>query len=313
MHRWLLWTLLAVVCWGVWALLGKLVGDSISPALTQALSTIGLAPVMVMLGLSIRLKNIRSEPLALEQARSRPISVRFAGPLFAFVAGILTCLGNVSYYTVLNSGAKAATVVPLTALYPFVTILLAMLLLRERLNLLQLSGLGLSLVAIYLFNVQQEQGLVSSWLLVALIPVVLWGIAGLLQKLTTNHCSSELSTLWFLSAFVPVAAWIVLAKGFPPPLTAGTWVIVTALGLTFALGNFGLLAAFANNGKASIITPLAGLYPIVSIPIAIVLLHERISWREGVGILLALVSIAALSYESPEAKPKIAQLHATQK
>ena len=73
------------------------------------------------------------------------------------------------------------------------------------------------------------------------------------------------------------------------------------------------LAAFANNGKASIITPLAGLYPIVSIPIAIVLLHERISWREGVGILLALVSIAALSYESPEAKPKIAKLHATQK
>jgi drug/metabolite transporter (DMT)-like permease len=39
------------------------------------------------------------------------------------------------------------------------------------------------------------------------------------------------------------------------------------------------------------------LYPLVSILIAIVALHESIGWREGLGIVLALISVIALSWE----------------
>src|SRR5437660_3891134 len=39
----------AVFCWGIWALLGKLIGEALSPALTQALSTLGIVPVIVVL------------------------------------------------------------------------------------------------------------------------------------------------------------------------------------------------------------------------------------------------------------------------
>ena len=34
---------------------------------------------------------------------------------------------------------------------------------------------------------------------------VLWGVAGVLQKLATNHISTELCTVLFAAAFVPVA------------------------------------------------------------------------------------------------------------
>ena len=74
-----------------------------------------------------------------------------------------------------------------------------------------------------------------------------------------------------------------------------------ALGLFFSLGNFTLLMAFASSGKASIIAPLAGLYPLVSVPVAIVFLGEKIGLRETAGIALALVSVAALSFEKPAA------------
>ena len=311
MHRWLLWTLLAVFCWGVWALLGKLIGEALSPALTQALSTIGLIPVILALGFSM---NIRGKA-RLASAVPNPLTHagggegnRRRGALLALGAGTLTCLGNVAYYGVLNRGAKAATVVPLTALYPVVTVLLAVMVLKERLNLIQIAGIGLSLIAIYLFNVQEEQGFLSAWLLVALIPVTLWGIAGLLQKLATNDISGERSTLWFLAAFVPVAAGILVQQSWPARIAPRTWLLVTALGLTFALGNYALLAAFASNGKASVITPLAGLYPLVSIPIAILLLGERIGWRETLGITLALVSAAALACESRPAPSEISKL-----
>ena len=94
----------------------------------------------------------------------------------------------------------------------------------------------------------------------------------------------------------------------PAGIAPRIWLLVTALGLTFAVGNYALLAAFASNGKASVITPLAGLYPLVSIPIAILVLGERIGWRESVGITLALVAAAALSCESRPASSEISKL-----
>ena len=285
MPRWLLYTLMAVVCWGVWALLGRVIGDALSPALTQALSTIGLLPIMLVLW--------RSQT----QKATHQFAFAARGKLFGLGAGVITCLGNIVYYDVLNRGAKASMVVPLTALYPLVTVLLALVVLKERLNLIQGLGIALSIVAIYLFNVQQERGLFSAWLLLALVPIALWGIAGLLQKLATNHISGEVATLWFLLAFVPVAAVILVLERLPPVISGKTWLLVASLGFTFALGNFALLIAFASNGKASIIAPLAGLYPLVSIPIALVALHERIGWREGMGIVMALISVIALSCE----------------
>ena len=287
---WLFWTLLALASWGVWALLSKLIGDALSPGQSQALSTIGLAPVIVGLAFS--------KKLGTSGKRKR-------GVVLAFAAGVLTCIGNIAYYGVLNSGAKATTVVPLTAMYPLVTMLLAVLLLRETLNRVQVIGIVLSLIAIYLFNVQQEQQVLSTWLFVAMVPVALWGISGLLQKISTNTISGERSALWFLLAFVPVALFLILREPHPSRISARSWFLVILLGLTFALGNFAILLAFANQGKASIIAPLAGLYPLVSIPLAVLALGERIGLREWIAIVTALCAVAAISVETktPAAQP----------
>ena len=284
MPRWLLWSLVALVSWGIWALLSKLIGDALSAAQSQALSTIGLLPVMAV--------------LASGKSGSRVSSSR-RGIAPALAAGILSCLGNVAYYHALNMGGKAATVIPLTALYPLVTIVLALLLLKESLNTTQLAGIAISLAAIYLLNVQSEGGFLSRWLAFALIPIALWGVPDLLQKMATNHASGEVSTLWFLLAFVPVAIVILLTQPWPQQITSKTWLLVGALGLFFSLGNYALLAAFASQGKASIITPLTALYPVVSVPMAIFFLGEKVGEREWLGIGLALASVAALSYEKP--------------
>ena len=284
MRGWMLWTLLAVVCWGGWAILARLIGDGLAPAHSQALSTLGLLPVMISLACSRRFSAAGNRRL---------------GAALAFSAGILTCLGNIAYYDVLNRGAKAATVAPLTALYPLVTVLLAVVFLKERLGGAQRAGVALALAAIYLFNVQQEGGFFSAWLLAALIPVFFWGVAGLLQKIATNHISGELSAVWFLAAFVPVGLLLLWREPLAANPSGKVWLLALLLGFSFALGNLALLAAFAREGKASVIAPLAGRYPIVSIPVAILFLGERVGPRETAGILLALLAAAALSRESP--------------
>ncbi len=288
MPRWFLLTVAAVLCWGLWAVISKLIGESVTAAQSQALSTLGLIPVMLALGCS---------------KKPTPTGNRRRGVINAFLAGALTCAGNVAYYHALGAGAKASTVVPLTALYPLVTIALAVLLLRERLNVIQLGGAALSLVAIYLFNVPSVEGVVNPWLLFALLPIGLWGVSGLLQKISTNDISGELSALWFLAAFVPVSAGLLLFQPLATTPTFKVWLLVAGLRLFFSLGNYAILLAFAQDGKASIIAPLASLYPLVSVPIAILLLGERIGPRETAGIVVALVSVATLAWEKPSANP----------
>src|SRR5262249_5817652 len=158
----------------VWAILSKLIGDALSAAHSQALSTVGLLPVLVALGFSGRLSST-GNPLR--------------GTLSAIAAGVLACAGNIAYYEALKHGGKAATVVPLTALYPLVTIALAVVLLKEKLNRVQAVGALLSLSALYLFNVSSTEGILSGGIVYVLMPIAFWGVSGLLQKVSTNHLS----------------------------------------------------------------------------------------------------------------------------
>jgi transporter family protein len=284
MPAWPRWCVLALLSWGVWAIMARPIGEALSGAQDQALSTLGILPVMLAIGVSKRVP-----------ARGN----RRRGILYALAAGAISFLGNVAYYDALGRGGKAALIVPLTALYPLTTILLAILFLEERLNRVQLAGALGSLIAIYLFNVESERGFLSGGLALALVPILLWGASGFLQKLSTNHISGELSTLWFLGAFIPFGALILAREPLPALIASKIWLFVIAQGFFLALGNLAVLAAFAHQGKASIVTPLAALYPVVSVPLAVGFLGESVGPREAVGIILALVSVVMLSRETP--------------
>lgn len=297
MPRWLFWMLVTLLSWGIWAILlhdeifNKLDAQKISPAHSQAMSTLGIVPILLAL-------YWMKEPT--------PAPNKRRGALLAFGSGVVLALGNIAYYAAL-SNAEAATVVPLAALYPAVTILLAVPMLRERISPIQWGGMVLSLVAIYLF-LQPEHRVISAWLLLALVPVALWGVTLLMQKMATNDISARSSAIWFLIAFVPVAILIVLFDPLPAGMSATTWGLQLAVGFTLAFGSLTILLACANGGKASIVALLSGLYPLVSIPIAVLALGDEITTRNAVGIVLALIAIVLLSYQPEPAAPAVANL-----
>jgi drug/metabolite transporter (DMT)-like permease len=188
----------------------------------------------------------------------------------------------------------------LTALYPLVTIGLALAFLRERINAVQAVGAVLSLAAIYCLNVGAESDWLTPWLAIALLPIALWGVGALMQKLATNQITVELVTAAFLAGELPVALITLLVAPMKWSLPATTWILLFLLGLFFALGNLTLLHAYGTGGKAAIVTPLASLYSLVTIPLAVLLLGERIEGREGLGILLAVGAGVALAIETPQ-------------
>lgn len=288
--RWFLWTIATLISWGLWAILSKLIGDQISPAHSQVLSTIGILPILGILWYF-------SDPdeQVLQDASPRQ---RRRGIAFALGSGIVSSVGNVPFYHLLSGGTNAASAVAVTAMAPMVTILLAVLFLREYLNRIQVCGIGLALIAIYLFNVPGEDEFLSAWLLMALVPIGLWGLTGFLQKVATNYITGRQSALWFLVAFVPVAAMIALWDPPPIRLSPYLWLLTALLGFTLAFGNLTILLAFASGGKASIISPMSGLYPLISAPIAILAFGEDVSLREWCGIILAMLAVVAIARES---------------
>lgn len=288
--RWLLWTFAALLAWGVWAVLSKLIGNALTAEQSQALSTIGLAPILVPLAMSGR-------------AGLRVASRR--GVALAFLGGAITCLGNIAFYAAIARGEKVAAVASITAIAPLVTVLLAVFLLRERLNRIQLGGLVLSLVAIWLFSVQNERGLLSTTVLYALPPILLWGLSGFLQKLATNHLPGETAALVYLGAFIPVGIFFALRSPWPDAIAPRTLVIAVALGFCLAFGNFAVLAAYSRGGQAAVIAPLSNLYPVISVPVAVLFLREKISGREWAAISTAMLSVLALSRETPPIESKI--------
>jgi transporter family protein len=48
-------------------------------------------------------------------------------------------------------------------------------------------------------------------------------------------------------------------------------------------------------GKASIVSPVTALFPVVTVVLAVTLLHERVGTTQKLGLVLALIAIYLLS------------------
>jgi transporter family protein len=131
--RWMLYTILALTCFGVVGFLQKISTDRIS---AQA------ALVWLIVGFMLLLPFIYTGPSL------------FHYPLhsvaFVVAGGLLNALGSWALLAAMKNGGKAAIVVPMTAVYPLLVCLMAPLLLNEHLTALQGGGVMLALAAIVL-------------------------------------------------------------------------------------------------------------------------------------------------------------------
>jgi transporter family protein len=191
-------------------------------------------------------------------------------------------------------------------MYPLVTIVLARFLFKESLNRIQGLGVALALVAVYLFSAQQSargfsgwRDLFSSWMAYALLTLVLFGLSCITQKFATRYISDELSTIFFTIGFLPLAIVIWVAGSPSWNLSVRDWVLGIVVGLLMAMGTLALFAAF-RWGKASVVAPLVALYPLVTVILAVVFLHEHLDGIKVAAIALALIAGMALSREGDQ-------------
>jgi transporter family protein len=140
-----------------------------------------------------------------------------------------------------------------------------------------------------------------TWLSYALLSLALYGIVGLLQKLTTNRVSADAALFWYSLGYLLLFPWFLSAAEFAGA-AAGVVLLGLLVGFTARSGEYFLFNSLASGGKASVAVPLTSTYPLLTLLLATVFLAERLTPRQWTGIALAVAAGVLMSLETAERK-----------
>ncbi len=127
MNSWVFYAFAATICWGVVGLLQKLGTNRVSSRSLLVWLIVGFLALL---------------PILWRDGSLTGLSWRVL--LIGILGGAANGLGSWALFEALERGAKASVAVPLTALYPLVTIVLARIFLSETLTFRQWIGIALA-------------------------------------------------------------------------------------------------------------------------------------------------------------------------
>ncbi len=134
-----------------------------------------------------------------------------------------------------------------------------------------------------------------SWLILSIFVIVFWELWSFLVKLASNHL--DWYQIFVVSNTVFLAFTVLVYFWFRPQLAGeplAAWIYAAAAGATGALGTI-LFYLALKCGKASIVVPLSALYPVVAVALSLLLLHETLSFKQALGVVLAIIAILLIS------------------
>ena len=133
----------------------------------------------------------------------------------------------------------------------------------------------------------------TGWLQLSLATLILWGLWGFFAKIVLN--SVNWRSLFLFSAVGSIfftAIFFVFAK---PPLAFNMQTCSAMLVGIMGVGASMTFYYALEQGKVSIVVPLTAMYPLVTVILAAVVLREKLSPTQGIGVLLAIAAILLIS------------------
>lgn len=226
------------------------------------------------------------------------------GQQFAFwglLAYVLDGIAWIFYYQSLTYG-PISIVGTLSAAYPALTVMFARHFLGE--DLAAMQGLGVAAVlagclALAWSPSESKQATSGRWKLYAGAALVIWGVSGTLIRYAYGFPATHEANL---ALFIAIGGLMTLGvygllQGAARGATHSEWVRSAGPMATMALGSL-LVAIAYKHGPASLVTPLAGAYPVVTIAFAWAVLKERptlLQWGGIAAVLIGMVLTTAVA------------------
>jgi drug/metabolite transporter (DMT)-like permease len=188
------------------------------------------------------------------------------------VVGLLGAGGQLLLFEALRIG-PAYLVFPIISLYPVVTVLLSISLLKERAGRRASIGIVLALIAMGLLSYQppgQNATRGLFWLLLAAAVFFMWGLQAYVMKFSNNRMKAE-SIFFYMTAtsilLIPVALYMTdfsqpINWGFKGPYLSALIQVLNAVGAL-------CLVYAVRYGKAIIVVPMTSLAPVLTILISL--------------------------------------------
>jgi drug/metabolite transporter (DMT)-like permease len=263
-RAWLYYAMITTLLWGVWGALIEIPEKAGFPAtLGYSVWAITMIPVAI-----VALKLI-----------SWKLDHDKRSILCGMGAGLMGCSGQLILFQCLRMG-PAYIVFPIISLYPVVTIILSVFLLKERAGKRAWAGIILALIAIVMLAYQSpENSPVQGhlWLLLAMIVFILWGVQAYIMKLVSDSEKKDsmkaesfpFYTMCSAILLIPIAVLMTdfslnINWGFKGLYSAGLIQMLNAVGFLF-------FAYAIRYGKAIIVVPMMSLAPVVTVILSLIL------------------------------------------
>lgn len=226
---------------------------------------------------------------------------------WGILVGLLNAAGTLALYRSFEIG-KMSIVAPLSASYPVLTLLLSVMT-GERLTLARLVGMALAILGVILVARGETQPgdanpidpvtqpaksrLGVGW---ALTAAVVYGVMFWLLGIRVVPLLGGAPTVWIIRLTCVIAAALVIriaGKSIAPPSTKDSpWILGVGVLDTsaYVFNNLGLQLE-----QISVVSVLASLYGAVTVGLAALILHERVSWLQWVGIVSIFAGIVLIS------------------
>ncbi len=282
--RWLLFALLTVGLWGVW---GAFAGISAQRGFPETLVYCVWAVTMLVPAVVV----MQREKWRLDRD---PVSI-----LFGLMIGLTGAGGQMLLFYAVTTG-PAYLIFPIISLSPLVTILMSLLLLKERTSRLGALGVVLALAALPLFDFS-PQGFSfangATWFPLALGIMLCWGVQAYFMKLANTRMSAE--SIFFYMTFsglllIPVA---IAMTDFSQPVNwgwDGPW-LAALIQMLNAIGALFLVYAF-RHGKAIVVAPLTNAGgPLVTAVLSLLVAGVMPGGFKVLALVLAFAAAALLA------------------
>lgn len=270
--------LLVAVSYGAGDFVGGLASRRVTPAVVVLVSqAVGLCAIALVLLLP------NQEPVGADLLRG-------------VGAGGVGMVGVVLLYRGLSVGAMSI-VAPITAVGSALVPVLWGLLHGERPSALALAGVVLAVVAVALVATPEDEGPLPPHLRRELTLALTAGASFGVVFIFLGGIS-DASGLWAVATArvtsVSLMAVFVAVRRVRLDVRGGTWWLVAGAGILDVTAN-GLFVSAARRGLLSLVAPVSALYPVGTIVLAAILLRERVSRRQRIGLGLALVAVVSIA------------------
>ncbi len=270
-------SLAASWCWGVAAFTGGLKTKRMPvPLVLLFVEGVGLVWVLAAIAAS---------------GEALPSGRAVAASLVAGAAGVVA-LG--SFYRALAIGTMSV-VAPISATGVILPVAVGVAT-GDALSILVSAGLVITIVGILLASREQHDSADAAAAGRLSLVLALLAALGFGSYFVLSDVAADESILWLLAlarvVVVPVLAAVVLAARAPRPVAGDAMPLVLAGTLDVAAT--GLYAVAATKGAISIVSVVGSLYPITTVLLARVVLHERLRPVQAAGVAAAFTGVALI-------------------